>query len=150
MAKIKKLPAEPTERDLLAEERLEEIVRETDVRDYQLAPSVEHVRTLVIEAAKAFVGVGEIGTSNSGYWVDKFLNALRLPTGLAWCMALVQAVIKFACDTLGIPDILPHNVAGVKTVWRWALGRSLVVVLAHEVRVGDLVCWSDEIGRAHV
>jgi hypothetical protein len=106
-------------------------------------PTVARVRAAVVVAARAFVGVREIGSSNSGYWIDQFLGQLGLNPGYAWCMAVVQWVLRFVASIFGLPDLLPNNQAGTRNVFLWAKGKGYTTVDIALVQPGDVIVWAD-------
>jgi len=134
----KKVQHTPTERDHITEERIEQLYNELVV----LPLSRENLRTAVVKVSEAFFGVGEVGTSNSGYWVDKFLAQCGLGPRQFWCMAFVQAMIRWACDVWKAADILPFNSAGTRAVWNYARKNLLVTTLLSEIRPGDVLIWA--------
>lgn len=120
---------------------------------------------LVVRAAMSKLGVHEKGSTNTGYWVDKFLKAVYLPGGYAWCAAFaswsaIRAALKDDAppDTYdGMRDVLHdlmygnaayvpnwYNAAKAK---RSAHGWRIKVVSASNRKAGDFVI---EFGTGHI
>lgn len=114
-------------------------------------PPLQLVRATIVRVARAFVGVREIGKTNSGYWIDKFLGHLGLKPGLAWCMAALQFVLVFVSRLFGLKDLLPFNHAGTKAVYDWADKKGHTTTTLAEVEPGDLIFWQNGQGpQGHV
>lgn len=114
-------------------------------------PSLALVRATIVRVALAFVGVREVGTTNSGYWVDKFLGHLGLKPGYAWCMAFVQWVLRFVATLFGMKDFLPFNHAGTKAVYDWCEKKGYVTTDLSLVEPGDQIFWQNGKGpQGHV
>lgn len=129
----------PTPEDLEAERLLADIRNDYD--GVPVTPDV--VRNVILQVAGAYEKVTEIGRSNSGYWIDRFLAETHLAPGAPWCMAFVQLVVRQACDILGIEDILPHDSASTRNVWEWAKDHDLVTTDPADVHTGDILIWSN-------
>lgn len=91
--------------------------------------------------------VREVGT-NRGFWVEKFLAAVGLGGGYAWCAAFV-----FWClVTAGVPkSMLPQrkdgfNPASVYGWYCWAVANGFAVS-EKEAERGDLFFWLDKRGK---
>lgn len=113
--------------------------------------SLQLVRATIVRVARALVGVREIGKTNSGYWIDKFLGHLGLKPGYAWCMAVVQFILLFVSRLLGLKDLLPFNHAGTKAVYDWAVKKGYTTTTLAEVEPGDLIFWQNGKGpQGHV
>lgn len=123
---------------------------------------------LVAHVAKGKIGVRERGYSNSGKWVDIFLDAVYLPGGYAWCAAfaiwchiraaIIQDVLDDRTDDYNrlrriMADLFYGNAAYVPNMERAFRERRKVhgwkarKISWKNVRAGDLIiCW----GSAHV
>lgn len=64
----------------------------------------EIIRNNIINNAKQYLGQTEKGSNNHGPLVKKFLNAVGLPEGYAWCAAMGATVLKDE-----IPGALPKT-----------------------------------------
>jgi hypothetical protein len=106
-----------------------------------LAPTLENVLGAIRETCIAFHGIAEIGTSNTGYWVDIFASAIGVH-GVAWCCAYVQYVFWFvSCIVFKIRDLLPYNTASTQGLWEWAHEHALT--RTDKVEPGDCIVWRD-------
>ena len=109
-----------------------------------------------VRVAETKVGVHEVGSSNSGKWVDLFLKAVYLPGGYAWCAAFVSWCFVSAMLRLKLVkdyeagrdllhDLMYGNAAYVPNWLRAARegrtvrGWRIVLVPADKARAGDIV-----------
>lgn len=87
-------------------------------------PTVEQVQKAVSDMTHCFVGVTEIGRTNTGFLVDQFGRDLSEkdvdPEGIAWCILYVQACYLYVCKAFGKPDLLPYNTASSQGLAAWA------------------------------
>lgn len=130
---------EPNDKDIQVEAQLAEL-REVGSQDEQTLPNLI---VLLIAIAEVMVGVTEKGSSNSSYWVDRFLRSVKLGPGHPWCLAFVQWIYAEACDILGLPDILSNDTGGTRALWNWASLRGLVTTDYMMLSPGDILIWSD-------
>jgi hypothetical protein len=120
---------------------------------------------LIARVAKAKEGVHEIGSTNTGRWVDIFLKAVYLPGGYAWCAAFAiwchinAAIINDILDDVTddyerlrdvMHDLFYGNAAYVPNLHRGcregrtAHGFRAAAVAWDDVRAGDLIfCFND-------
>jgi peptidoglycan hydrolase-like protein with peptidoglycan-binding domain len=70
----------------------------------------------MLDVARSQVGVREQGGANRGPPVEKYLAAVGLPPGHAWCVAFLIWCAKEACQRLGAVCPLPP-VASVHVLW---------------------------------
>lgn len=130
------------------------------LRDLLFPPSLGE---LVVRQAEAKVGVHEIGSSNSGKWVDQFLKAVLLGPGYAWCAAFATWCAIEASELLrGLPaekrltpqlmhDLIMGNAAYVPN-WLTAAkakrtrdGWTVVVVAEKDAKPGDFcIFWGGQ------
>ncbi|GAA4465210.1 hypothetical protein GCM10023093_16970 [Nemorincola caseinilytica] len=83
--------------------------------DQQGRPSISQ---LALQIALAQVGQRETpGRENSGPMIDKYLAAVGLPPGYAWCQAFVNWCYEEAALQLSTPEPVP-NTGGVLECWR--------------------------------
>lgn len=124
-----------TEIDKKAEQGLQELHERYSAKAY---PELDEVRRAVIDTAYVFVGVREIGDTNSGYWINRFLKRTGLGEGYPWCMAFVQFVISEACAMHGIPDLLKYDSASTRNVWEHYEKQHATVHALLSARPGDV------------
>jgi hypothetical protein len=128
-----------TDADEKVLERLNEIVAK-----YQpLEPTRDVVRQAIIDTASAFEGIQEIGTSNTGYWINIFHQVLGLQPGYPWCMMYVQYVYWFVSQIWRNRDILPYNRAGVRVMWNWAKREEFVETQPASAKFADILILLD-------
>lgn len=132
-----------------ADKRAEQVLSEQSKLYQNQPPTLENARRAVLSILTAFLGVREIGTSNSGYWVDRFHRALGLLPGKPWCMMLIQYVYKLASDWLGIPDIMPNNTAGTLNFGKWAKAKAYTITSFAMIRPCDCLVWHDGTGSPY-
>jgi hypothetical protein len=85
------------------------------------------------ELAAAKLGIREVGANNHGPWVKKFLAAVGLPEGYAWCDAFQSFEMEGAAG-----HHLPIESASVGQTY--ATGKQLGWAVMKPAR-GDLVCY---------
>lgn len=128
-----------TEKDKNSELKLKEIEafhagREVDGANLQYA---------IDDTLHAFLGVQEVGTSNSGYWIDRFHKSVGLRPGYPWCMMFLQYVYKFVSDIFEMKDLIPFNTAGTKAFGNWATNKNLCRTRISDIKVGDILVWQN-------
>lgn len=124
-----------------------------ELLDYLFPPTLGE---LAVRRAETKIGVHEVGTTNSGVWVDKFLKAVYLGPGYAWCAAFVTWCLAWALLQKGwvksweegrdlIRDLMYQNPAGCPQWLRAARERHtvrgfrVVLVAPEHARAGDFV-----------
>lgn len=102
----------------------------------------------VVEIATGELGVREIGTSNTGREVNRYLASVGLGPGYPWCAAFVYWCYEKACKEQDIPNPLPKS-AYVPDYFNWANRNDL---LTRQPEPGDLVVfYNTALGRyAHI
>ena len=85
------------------------------------------------ELAATKLGIREVGANNHGPWVKKFLGAVGLPEGYAWCDAFQSFEMEGVAG-----HKLPIESASVAQTY--ATGKSLGWAVSKPAR-GDLVCY---------
>ena len=85
--------------------------------------------------------VRELG-ANRGAWVERFLGAVGLPGGYAWCAAFVSFCLKSGGYTAG-----PKLPAAVRNWASWAKAEGRIV---EAPRRGDLGFWLNPDGTGHI
>lgn len=92
------------------------------------------IAVLAVEIATSQIGQREVPhNSNRGPMVDKYLAAVGLKPGYAWCQAFVNWVYEEAAKQLGVPEPV-INTGGVLDCWnrtKPALKKSRQWVLAN-------------------
>lgn len=101
----------------------------------------KHLRGAVVSLLTAFEGVREIGTSNKGYWVDRFHKDVGLAPGQPWCVMLPQYAFRVAAGWLGLPDPLPYNTASTQSLAAHAEQNGLCRGNIAEISFADLLIW---------
>jgi len=137
-----------TDRD----QRAEKLLQDQKVLFSQREPNKENARAAIQAALLAFIGVREIGKTNTGYWVDIFHKAVGLKPGFPWCLMLIQYVYKLAPSWLGLPDLIPFNTAGTLSYGNWAKKNGLTVTSFADVKESDTLVWHNGKGsdKGHV
>lgn len=75
---------------------------------------------LLLDAARATLGVHEDGGKNRGPHVDAWNTMAGAPLGSAWCASWVYAMHQAAADALhGVPNPCPRT-AGALKLWQLA------------------------------
>ena len=132
----------PTEADLKVHDELERLDLFYGSRPFD----EPHFRGAVSSYAEAFLGVREIGTTNAGYWIDRFLKDVGLNPGFAWCLALVQFVVKRASMILGQTDLIPLDTAGTQKFAGWIEENFIDVTDVAQLSPGDIPVWRNGKG----
>jgi|GEM_PF-1221269 hypothetical protein len=127
----------PTEVDLHAELGLEVV----HAKYAALPPRLDVVQNAIVETARVFLGVRELGTSNSGYWIQRFLSAAGLSEGYPWCMGYVQWVFADVSGIWHLTDLIPRNTGSTQGAWKWAAELGLVHSDPEKVDKGDVPIW---------
>lgn len=109
------------------------------------------LRAGIYTVSMGFLAVREIGSTNKGYWIDKFHRALGLNPGLPWCLMFIQYVYRVVSDAYSVPDLIPFNTAGTQALAQWAEKNKLTRSNLREASEGDIIVWADgKTGRGHV
>ena len=141
------IPMTPTIIEQFAAERAERTRRFYSA----LTPSVANVRQAIVDMAACFAYVAEVGTSNTGYWVNRFLKDCKLAGGNPWCMAYVQWPILYISQMWGKPDLLPYDSASTMAVFNYAEKLGATANTLADIMLGDLIFWADGTsGKGHV
>lgn len=101
-----------TKHEAAAVEKVERfIARFTEENDFTpgICPPYSMCETVVVGIAMCYVGISEIGTTNTGYLVNIWHEELGLNPGLPWCVIAAQHVYRKASDVFGMPDLLPYD-----------------------------------------
>lgn len=122
--------------DALVQSKIDDIIRKYSAMPF----AQETLRSSIVEMGYAFLGVSEIGTTNTGFWVDKFNKDIGL-FGKAWCVAYVQYIYKYSCYIWGAPDILPNNTGSSQRLYDWAEGKDLTFTDYMLLKPADIVIW---------
>ena len=110
---------------------------------YLAAPLGE--RTLAWADYFATLKVREIGV-NRGYWVERFLKAVGLGPGYAWCAAF----LSFCLLKAGRPDFGPKKGRAAVRNWkRWAAQNNLLIG-KDKVARGDIGGWLNSNQTGHI
>lgn len=105
-------------------------------------------RENLIQQARNFLFVREVGGPNKGLWVGIFQRFVGIDEGQSWCAAFVCFVLAII---LGGRDKLPFPgyATGVcEDIHQWAVTHNAIVAL-DEARIGDLYLFVDDNGHAH-
>lgn len=111
------------------------------IQTYSAMPlSRETLRSAIVSIGTSFIGVSEVGTTNTGFWVDKFNRDIGV-FGVAWCVAFVQYDYKYSSYIWNVPDILPYNTASTQNLYEWAEKNDLVFTDYTLLKPADIVVW---------
>lgn len=103
-------------------------------------------RENLIQQARNFLFVREVGGENCGLWVEIFQRFVEIDPGQSWCAAFVCFVLAIV---LGGRDKLPFHYTGVcEEIHQWAKANNAIVPLT-EARHGDLYLFVTDEGHAH-
>lgn len=83
------------------------------------APSPLTIAQRILSVAQSQLGVSEVPKGSNKGPVEKYLKAVGLPGGHAWCMAFVYWCVNEACKEAGIKNPL-HATGGVLAQWNAA------------------------------
>lgn len=82
--------------------------------------NASQIALLALKIALSQLGQKEApGNKNTGVMVDKYLAAVGLNPGYAWCQAFINWCFEQAAKELGVPEPVP-NTGGVLACWRQA------------------------------
>jgi hypothetical protein len=127
-----------TDADRKAIDTLQEIEITFSVSDPRMK---DHFRTALVRTLEAFLGVREIGTTNKGFWIDKFHKESGLRPGYPWCMMFLQYAYRFVSRITGLSDIIPFNTAGTQAFAQWGETNGYCRTNMADVTIGDLIVW---------
>lgn len=103
-------------------------------------------RERLIQQARNFLFVREVGGPNKGLWVGIFQRFVGIDEGQSWCAAFVCFVLAII---LGGRDKLPFGVTGVcEVIHQWAIKNDRIVPL-NQALPGDLYLFVTDEGHAH-
>ena len=125
-----------TNADKLAQKKIDAVIQKYSVMPF----SKETLRNSIVEMGYAFVGVSEIGTTNTGFWVDKFNKDIGL-NKVAWCVSFIQYIYKYSCSIWNMPDILPFNTGSSQGLFVWASKNKLTFTDYTLLKPADIVVW---------
>lgn len=145
MAKQKQ-DIKPTEIDLTVKTELEKFRKY-----YSTYPAnIFTIRKMIVEIFDILNPISEIGKTNSGYFVNKFLASVNLSGGHPYCLGLLQWIIAFICDTLNLKDILPKNTGSTRQLYNWAKQNNLLVYHPQDVEIGDMPILAYNSTQGHI
>lgn len=101
--------------------------------------SIVDIPDQFVQVAECFIGVSEIGSTNTGYWVDRALAAANLRPKNPWCISLDQLIIQIVSEANELPDLLPFDSGSTQKVVNWALTQRLCVESYALAKPGDLM-----------
>lgn len=103
-------------------------------------------RERLIQQARNFRFVREVGSPNHGLWVGIFQRFVGIDDGQSWCAAFVCFVLAII---VGGRDLLPFTATGVcEEIHQWAVTHNKIVSL-EQALPGDLYLFVDDNGHAH-
>lgn len=103
-------------------------------------------RERLVQQARNFLFVREVGSANHGLWVGIFQRFVGIDDGQSWCAAFVCFVLAIV---LGGRDKLPFGATGVcEVIHQWAIKNNAIVPLVQALP-GDLFLYVDDNGHAH-
>lgn len=103
-------------------------------------------RERLIQQARNFLFVREVGGPNKGLWVGIFQRFVGIDEGQSWCAAFVCFVLAII---LGGRDKLPFAYTGVcEHIHEWAVENNKIVPFT-EALPGDLYLFVTDEGHAH-
>lgn len=103
-------------------------------------------RERLIQQARNFLFVREVGSANHGLWVGIFQRFVGIDDGQSWCAAFVCFVLAII---LGGRDKLPFTYTGVcEEIHQWAVTHNAIVSL-EQALPGDLYLYVTSEGHAH-
>lgn len=102
----------------------------------------------LIQNARKYLGLREIGNTNRNTKLDQWARALGLPVGIPWCLSSLQGIIKETADEIGCPDPLKPDTAHCLTLLN-SVPKEWVHDAEDGIR-GDLGIMDFGGGRGHV
>lgn len=102
------------------------------------------VRHRVVEIARTYIGVRE-SRWNSSRIIDKWLRAVGLEPGYAWCAAYVSAVLAES----GVQSTPKKGKAAVRNWDAWARAERRTIPI-ERVGAGDMFWWLNPDGTGHM
>lgn len=103
-------------------------------------------RELLVQQARNFLYVREVGGANKGLWVGIFQRFVGIEPGQSWCAAFVCFVLAII---VGGKGNLPIPCTGVcEEIHAYAKARNMIIPAA-EALPGDLYLFVDDTGHAH-
>lgn len=149
----------PTTKEMEANKQIEE--RFSSILSYsERIKSPEYTRVnekgfvlnLIFDILNILDPVEEIGTSNTGFFVNIFQKyaGLGIKGGYSWCLALMQYVIAIVCEKCGIMDLLPYDTGGTRKLWNICKQKELTVYHPSDCSVGDLLIMAHNSTEGHV
>lgn len=103
-------------------------------------------RERLIQQARNFGFVREVGSPNHGLWVGIFQRFVGIADGQSWCAAFVCFVLAIIVDGR---DLLPFPATGVcEEIHQWAVTHNKIVSLEQGLP-GDLYLYVTPEGHAH-
>lgn len=113
-------------------------------------PTEAQTVTALVEVAKCYADVKEIGASNKGWMVTRMTRRLGLRGALPWCAIWVDQVYWDVSSMFGMPDLLPYNTAGTQQLYARAERDGCATIAIELVGVGALVVYADgDSGQGH-
>lgn len=120
-------------------EALAEIIRAgIPLSDAQVAANSP--TEVFIMAAAALEGTREIGGNNRGPTVQLIQQVVGLSPGDSWCIAALQAALRFAENTMGKPSTI---YASGNCMEAWRNSPANQIPLTQYPRVGDIIIYHD-------
>lgn len=137
---------QPTQIELDAWAKKEALV----ARLQGVQPTLQNVQQAIVEMNACFVGVTEIGKTNTGYLVNRFADDLspvdKDPHGNSWCVNYAQAVYLYVSQGFGRPDLLPYNTPGSQALAQWAESKGIARTKPKYAEPGSHLVWRDGDG----
>lgn len=98
----------------------------------------------LVEIARLFLFVREVGKPNSGLWVNIFQRFVGIDDGQSWCAAFVCFVLAIWYEGR---NELPFTATGVcQDIYRWAKKYAWIITAP---RPGDLYLYVNSADHAH-
>lgn len=103
-------------------------------------------RTLMVEAAKACVGIREATNQNDGYYVELIQKTSGGRKGDAWCAFFVMSIIAYAELKTGLKSKVKHS-GSCASIWNSCTSDMLV---KYNPLPGGLCVWRHHNGSGHI
>ena len=107
---------QPSPAELAAIERYEALAQLWGPDAHLIRADPVAVGRLAASVAECFIGVAEIGDSNTGFLINRWMLEIKVRPPAYWCLVAVQKWYQLVSEICGMPDLLPNNTASTQTL----------------------------------
>jgi hypothetical protein len=134
---------QPSPAELLAIERYEALAQLWAPDAHLIRADPAAVGRLAVSVAECFIGVAEIGDSNTGFLINRWMLEIKVRPPAYWCLVAVQKWYQLVSEICGMPDLLPNNTASTQTLAADCERRGLTTTDRKLVTPGSSVIFTD-------